>query len=92
MIVANGGGKSSDLSSAEILSQTMSAIIGDPPIEGEKGTVGLEASKTATTILEELVLSIGEMDGISEPKAITPTMQSMTVTIGTLLEVCNPCV
>ncbi len=75
------------LATAEILSETVSALIGEPPIEGEPGTVGLEAAKKTTIILEELVNSLQGIKGIAEPKAIVPTMESMTRTIGTLMDV-----
>ena len=86
LITKSGGGMVNDMPSAEIVAKTVEAIIGEPPAEGEKSDIGLEATKTATNVLQELVDSIGNLDGVSEPSQITPALTSMTKAIGTLLE------
>ena len=86
LITKSGGGTVNDMPSAEIVAKTVEAIIGEPPAEGEKSDIGLEATKTATNVLQELVDSIGNLDGVSEPSQITPALTSMTKAIGTLLE------
>ena len=86
LITDSGGGLTTDMPTTEIVAKTIEAIIGEPPVEGEKSDVGLEATKAATQVLQQLVDSMGNMDGISEPSQIAPAMTSMTKAIGTLLE------
>ena len=86
LITDSGGGLTTDMPTTEIVAKTIEAIIGEPPVEGEKSDVGLEATKAATQVLQQLVDSMGSMDGISEPSQIAPAMTSMTKAIGTLLE------
>ena len=85
LITQSGGGLTTDLPTAEIIAQTIESIIGEPPLDNEKSDVGLEATKSATDLLQQLVDSMDNMDGISEPSQITPAMTSMTNAIGTLL-------
>jgi hypothetical protein len=51
-IIDMGGGVTSDLPTADILAKTVQAILGEPPLVDEKGTVGLEATKAATSLLQ----------------------------------------
>jgi hypothetical protein len=50
--ITDMGGAVSDMPTADILAKTVEALVGESPLEGEKGDVGLEATKAATNILQ----------------------------------------
>ena len=54
LILEFGGGVTTELATAEILSTTVEAIVGEPPVDGEKGNVGLELIPKATGVIEVL--------------------------------------
>ena len=47
-----GGGNVSDLPSADVISDTVQSILGEPPANGEKANIGLEIIKSTTNILQ----------------------------------------
>jgi hypothetical protein len=52
LILKMGGGNVTDLPSADVISATVQAILGDPPAYGEKPNVGLEIIKSSTNVLQ----------------------------------------
>ncbi len=60
MINQMGGGNVSDLPSADVISATVQSILGEPPANGDKPSIGLEIIKSTTNIIqvEELLMKI----------------------------------
>ena len=54
LIMKMGGGNVTDLPSADVISATVQAILGDPPTNGEKPNIGLEIIKSSTSVLQVL--------------------------------------
>jgi hypothetical protein len=52
LILQMGGGNVTDLPSADVISATVQAILGDPPANGEKPNIGLEIIKSSTNVLQ----------------------------------------
>ena len=86
LLNSSGAAVAPDVGTAEIVAKTIEALIGEPPNEGEKGDIGLEATQSAAALLQDLANSLDSMDGIAEPSQLVPTMTSMATAIGTLLE------
>jgi hypothetical protein len=59
MINQMGGGNVSDLPSADVISATVQSILGEPPANGDKPSIGLEIIKSTTNIIQvELLMKI----------------------------------
>ena len=85
-VLETGGGKVTDLASAEIMSKTVESIIGKPAEEGEKSALGQEILKKTTAILGELVNSMTGLTDAVDPEQVKPSITSVTNTIGTLFD------
>ena len=85
-VLETGGGKVTDLASAEIMSTTIESIIGKPAQEGEKSSLGQEILKKTTSVLGELVDSMTGLTDAVDPEKVKPSITSVTNTIGTLFD------
>lgn len=86
MLDNTAAGVTTELSTTEIVAKTVESLIGDGPLEGESGDIGLEATKSATKILQNLADSLNGLENIPDPTLLIPSMTSMTGAIGVLLE------
>ena len=52
LLNSSGAAYAKDVPTAEIVAKTLESLIGEPPIEGEKGDIGLEATQAAAVLLQ----------------------------------------
>ena len=85
LLNSSSAAKVSDLPTATVVAKTLEDIVGEPPLQDEKSQLGIEAMKSATDLVEDIVNSIDALD-IATPEELVPVTESILTTVGTLLD------
>ena len=85
LLNSSAAAKVSDLPTATVVAKTLEDIIGEPPLPDEKSQLGIEAMKSATDLVEDIVNSVDALD-VATPEELVPVTESILKTVGTLLD------